>query len=204
MADAVPDLILDACCLINLYVAELFELPASPTPVRRRIPRPKTAQSSRPTLPYVLHVAANVLNEALYIRKRDEDDQARIIEAPVDLSRLLNGGLLHSCEMQNQAEVELFIELAAMLDDGEAVSMAIAKTRRWAIASDDRKARRIAEQLGVQTVTTPELVKTWADSAGARAGQVGQVLRNIEAFARFSPHKSMPLHKWWTETITKA
>ena len=62
--------------------------------------------------------------------------------------------------------------------------MAIAKTRGWGLASDDRKARRLAGQLGVNVVTTAELVKSWSENTKAPDDDVAQVLRRLESRVR--------------------
>jgi predicted nucleic acid-binding protein len=176
-----PDLVVDACCLINLYAAE----------------------SILALLAFKLHVPAKVIQEVLYIRKPDEEDEKRLVEAAIDLTPMVNKGLLHACDLQDQAEIDLFVQLATTLDDGEAVSMAIAKRRAWRLASDDRKARRLAGQLGINVLTTAELVKAWAENTSATHAEVARVLRNIQTFARFIPHKTMPLHKWWLNAASK-
>lgn len=155
-------------------------------------------------LVFKMHVPAKVIQEMLYIRKPDEEDPNRLVEASIDLTPILNKGLLHPCGLQDQAEIELFVQLATTLDDGEAVSMAIAKIRGWRLASDDRKARRLAGQLGIQVLTTAELVKGWAETTSAAETEVAKVLRNIQTFARFIPHKTMPLHKWWVNAVNKS
>jgi predicted nucleic acid-binding protein len=91
-----------------------------------------------------------------------------------------------------------------MLDDGEAACLAIAKVRGWTLATDDRKGRREAGALGVPVVTTPELVKRWADATKADDEAVAKVLKAIQDFARFFPHKTMPLHPWWNDAINKS
>ena len=208
MADVFRDLVMDACCLINLYAAKRILVHAPPpksTPPRRKIIRPDSAKAVnlRPALPFKLHVTAEVIEETLFIRKPDEEDDGKLIEAVIDLAPIISNGLLHSCELHDQAEIDLFVQLAATLDDGEAASMAIAKCRSWGLASDDRKARRQAGQLGVTLLTTAELVKEWAENTSASDADVATVLQNIQNFARFIPHRTMPLHKWWLDAASK-
>ena len=82
-----------------------------------------------------------------------------------------------------------------------ATESGVAKSRGWTLATDDRKGRREAATLGVPVVTTPELVKTWAEATSASDGEIARVLKNIQTFARFAPHKTMPLHQWWSNAI---
>jgi predicted nucleic acid-binding protein len=211
MEDVFPDLVMDACCLINLYAAGILS-PAPPPesePVRRKVIKRKAIRAEpakramqRSALAFNLHVPAKVMEESLYIRKPDDEDQRKMVESLIDLTLIVNEGLLHPCDLQNQVEMDLFVQLATTLDDGEAMSLAIAKVRGWEMASDDRKARRVAGQLAVSVLTTAELVKVWAENTGATDTDVSQVLLNIQTFARFIPHKTMPLHQWWLDATT--
>jgi predicted nucleic acid-binding protein len=96
-------------------------------------------------------------------------------------------------------EAEEFVRLARILDDGEALCLALAKCRGWVLATDDRKAIRVANDESVATVTTPELIKHWADSCRAENDAIATVLRNVERFARFTPRRGMLLADWWEQ-----
>ena len=63
--------------------------------------------------------------------------------------------------------------------------------------------RREAANLSVPVVTTPEPMKAWADAIKADEATVARLLRDIQDYARFAPHKTMPLHQWWTDTTSK-
>jgi predicted nucleic acid-binding protein len=205
MADVNLDLVTDACCLINLCAAQ--RILVSPPPPKSARPRRRIValeqSKSKLALPFHLHIPSKVVQETLYIRKYDEEEENRLVEARIDLTPIVRDGLLHLCDLQDQAEIALFVQLATTLDDGEAMSIAIAKTRGWGLASDDRKARRLAAQLGVSVLTTAEMVKSWSENTSAADNDVTQVLQNIQTFARFIPHKTMPLHRWWLDAINK-
>jgi predicted nucleic acid-binding protein len=178
------DAIVDSCCVINLYAAG-------------------NLLSLIPPLGVGLHVPGKVLEESLYVRQPDPADATKLVQRPVDLSPALQAGVLHRCDLEGQTELALFVQLATTLDDGEAACLAIAKTRGWTLATDDRRARREAGNLGVPVVTTPELVKAWADATGAEQAAIAKLLADIQTYASFSPHKTMPLYSWWMETIGK-
>lgn len=172
------DAVVGACCVINLYAAgDLLAL--------------------LPPLGLQLHVPEAVLGESLYVRQLDPADAAKLVQREVDLGAAIGTGLLHRCDLEGDEEFALFVQLALTLDDGEATCLAIAKVRDWALATDDRKARQEASEIGVGVFTTPELVKAWADTTKASRAAVAKLLRNIQDFARFTPHKTMPLHSWW-------
>jgi hypothetical protein len=72
----------------------------------------------------------------------------------------------------------------------------LAKCRNWVIATDDRKAIRLAEAEAIATITTAEIVKFWADSRNAADKAVAGVFRRIERCARFWPRRGSPLQQW--------
>ncbi len=178
------DAIVDSCCIINLYAAgDLLSL--------------------LPPLGVRLHVPEKVLEESLYVRQADPADAGKVVQQAVALAPSFQAGLLHRCDLASEEELTLFVDLATTLDDGEAACLAIAKVRGWTLATDDRKARREAGALGVSVVTTPELVKAWADATKADEAAVAKLLRDIQVYARFTPHKTMPLHAWWVDAANK-
>jgi predicted nucleic acid-binding protein len=178
------DLVVDSCCVINLFAAG-------------------NLSSLLPSLGVRLHVPTKVKEESLFIRRRDPDDARKLVRQEVDLAPALAAGLFQTCDLQGPAESNLFVQLATTLDDGEAVCLALAKNRGWGLATDDRRARREAVAIGVPVVSTAELVQTWADNTKASEADVAQVLRNIQDFAQFVPHRSIPLHSWWLDVIRK-
>jgi predicted nucleic acid-binding protein len=178
------DAIVDSCCVINLYAAGNLLVLLPPLGLR-------------------LHVPEKVLEESLYVRQPDPADATKLVQRQVDLAPIIGAGLLHPCDLKGKDELSLFVQLAATLDDGEAACLAIAKVRGWTLATDDRKGRREAGGLGVPIVTTPELVKAWADATKADETAVAKLLQDIQDHARFAPHKTMPLHSWWVDAISK-
>jgi predicted nucleic acid-binding protein len=156
-----------------------------------------------PPLGLRLHVPEKVLEESLFIRQLDPADATKLVQRAADLAPVIEAGLLHRCDLEGEEELNLFVQLAMTLDDGEAACLAVAKVRGWTLATDDRKGRREAGSLGVPVITTPELVKAWADATNAAEGEVARLLRNIQDYARFTPHKTMPLHSWWMDAINK-
>jgi hypothetical protein len=199
------DVVVDTCCLLNLCAAGKVLTPAAPSPPPPR----KKARSGKPAAPgmaldLTLHVPAKVKEEARYLLQPDPEDKTRLVKADLDLTPLFGAGLLHPCDLQGEAETELFVKLAAKLDDGEAVCFAIALNRGWLLASDDRPTERLAKELGLALLTTPELVKRWADNSKATELEVAQALHNIQTFAHYFPRKGLPLRSWWMEQVKKA
>jgi predicted nucleic acid-binding protein len=120
----------------------------------------------------------------------------------VDLSPMIKAGLLHVLEIGDSDEKVIYIDQAAVVDDGEAMSMAIAVHRNLELAIDDRQAINHSKRSfpNLRIWSTPEILKSWAESTSLPTGALGLAIRNIEARARYFPAKSHPLWDWWNES----
>ena len=171
-------LLLDASCLLNLYATgRMIEIAAA--------------------LPWQLAVVDYVLeHEALYVRAIGAyEEQGETV--PVDLSPLVDDGLLLVVRLENPSEEASFVEMAATLDDGEAITGAIALNRGYSVAIDDRKARRVLGEKApeVRLVSTLELVQHW--STAVTNEEVILVLRAMQYGAHYIPGQRYPLFDWW-------
>ena len=198
------DVALDACCLINLCAAGtiLRPPPSGPAKARHSAKAPVRAKS-HPDFGLNLHVPSNVTAEALYVMQPDEEDQTKLLKRPLDIQEYVAAGVLAPCGLRDQAEVELFVQMAAQLGDGEAECFAIATQRGWTLATDDRRARRFAAESGLAVITTPELVKLWAENTRAGDQQIAGVLNNIQRFACFTPRAGVPEYGWWISCLQR-
>jgi len=176
------DQIIDACCLINLYASgsEAAILQACGG----------------------VFISDEVRAEALTIRQPDPGDPSKLVAVTIDLSDVLSTGLLRECRIESEDELDAFVKFATMIDDGEASCLALAQSRGWIVATDDRKAIRIATESGISVITTPELVQRWIDLNVPDEDEVVEALRRIERFASFRPHRSSPLHGWWDSLVS--
>ena len=88
-----------------------------------------------------------------------------------------------------------FVTYAAAIDDGEAMCLAIAEARAYILVTDDRKATRLAKELGVRTLSTAAIVREWAHTKSAEA--IAIVINSIEKRARFRPPDDDSDSGWW-------
>lgn len=72
-----------------------------------------------------------------------------------------------------------------------AVMLAICVSREYVLATDDRKARKIAESVSIPLITTSEFEFSWAETQRGPHSKddVRQVLKAIETRGRFSPFR---------------
>lgn len=168
------DVALDACVLINL-VGSGVDIGAISAAAGMRF-----------------HVTAIVAAETHHLVSGD----GRVDRRPIDVQAIAEEGHLGLIPLV-AADLDRFVSLARELDDGEASVIAIAASRRWTVATDDRRALRVAARLGLDLVGTPYLLNRWAKSAEAET--VGAALLNVESRARFKPRADDPHRNWWDE-----
>ena len=131
-------------------------------------------------------VCSAVVDETIYIRS-DDPRQPREV---VSIDAWLPLGAVKIVSLDSPVEEELYVQLAADLDDGEAMSLAICRSRGYALATDDRKARRIAGQLAlpkVEIITTSQVMHRWAIGTAASPREVKRALSAIELTGSVHP-----------------
>jgi len=79
--------------------------------------------------------------------------------------------------------------------------LAIAESRGWPVATDDRKAIRVAQQAGLRVISCPELVKAWIDATKPDSATLVQLLTDIQTLAQFRPNATMPESAWWLQQV---
>lgn len=148
------------------------------------------------------YLPAAVAREAQYYRQPDPQDGEKLIVTPIDLLTVISSGLITLCDCESDEETELFVELAAKIgDDGESMGLAIAKCRGWSVFTDDKKARKIATELGVPVMSTLEIIKRWSEVINPSAVTLATALLAIERFANYKPSRGMADLDWWQNAI---
>lgn len=135
-------------------------------------------------------------SEAIYIRG---DDPVQPPQA-VSIEPWVQSSLVVVVSPEGSREEELYVRFAADLDDGEAMSLAICHARGHALATDDRKARRLARSLtptAVDLLSTAEILHRWADKTATEGEALRRVIEAIENRARFRPPLDDSLREWW-------
>jgi hypothetical protein len=180
-----PDAAIDACCLIDLLASGHVEA------ILR-------------AAGFDWHLPSAVQGEVKHIRQHDPARPGQFLKVAVDLSSLIASGMLQVCGPNDKTEQDRFVHYAARFrSDGEAMCIALAEGRGWSLASDDRKAIRVAGQAGLTVVSCPVLVKQWADATKPDQATLLRVLRDIEVLAQFKPNATMSEHRWWVDELAK-
>ena len=173
------EVVVDACCVINVSAG------GPPRPVFESV-------GVRWYLP------TTVWEETRQLTFPNDECPERASE----LQALLLDGVFVLCDLTTQDERDLFVTLATQLDDGEAMALAIAKCRGWTIATDDRVARRLARELSVPVLTTPDVVKRWVDTVRPSREVLRSFLQNLERLGRYKPSSRELLFAWWNDKLS--
>ena len=181
---SVEFIVLDASCLLNLYATGRIR---------------DIAQA----LPYRLAVAEYVATqETLYVWQLVDKSVER---SRVDLSPLINDGLIEVMDLQTTEEQTTFVDFAAQVDDGEAFTCTLALHRGLAVATDDRKARRVFAEVAEDNplFSTCELMKAWAEEVSIPDWELRDALWAIQSGASYIPSRRDPLHDWWRSIMSE-
>jgi len=171
--------LLDACAILSLYATRrMAEILA--------------------TVPGPVAVCDLVVAEALYVRRIVDGELER---EPVELAPFVADGRLFVLATDDEDELQTFVDLAVALDDGEAMSAALAIHRDCVLVTDDGKAERLLAGR-VQLRPTLDIVKTWADRAEMDRLELRGILTAIYERG-YEPPIEHPLKRWW-ETIMRS
>lgn len=140
-------------------------------------------------------ICASVRDESKKLREPATGEMV-----PIDITPLIDSGVLEVLELENEAESMRYVEQVLYVDDGEAMSIAIAVSRGLDLAIDDRQAtNHILRQFPqVKIWTTPGILHHWATAANVSGSRMAEVILRIESRARYFPARSHELAPWWS------
>ena len=173
--------LLDACVLINLLASGEIEAILRVTEQEFKI-------------------CTAVEKESFYLRADDPQEQSF---DSVQLDPLVKSGVLSVCAIESEVEGTLYVDYASQLDDGEAMSIAIAEARGYLLATDDRKARRIFLESTAapgRLISTSDLVRSWAERQAISLDKLKAILLSIQHRASFIPPRSDAHLQWWRDS----
>jgi predicted nucleic acid-binding protein len=180
---AAPLTLLDACAVVNLYATRWMGaiLAANGGPFA---------------------VADVVMREARFVLHGGAGEDARERE-PVDLQSLQDAGLLEVIASDDEEELLTFIDLSAEIDDGEAMTAALAMHRGCIVVTDDRKASRVLVARGVALRTSLDLIRVWSTSPRLTRATVRTALADLRQRGNYDPPRGHPLRDWWDDMMTR-
>jgi len=176
------NLLLDACVAINLAAATSLDQIAD-----------------------ALHVTFVIVSQAAlkagYLR---DVVKGAVVLTLINLGQFASSETLEIRELA-ATELPLYLELALIVDDGEAATIALAIHQGVDLATDDRRARRLcAERRLVEPARTVALLRAYAETAQLPDGEIRKMLIRVRDRASFLPARSDPDMKWWNDHIRDA
>ena len=179
-------IIMDACCVINLYASGQIRAILSAIPKSVAVTAYVRKREAR-------HIYSGPLG------KKD-------ISSPkekIDLQPLIDDQVIVIVAPNSDDERDDAVDFGRFIHTGEAYTGAIAKSRNWAIASDDSEAIAFFSKnlKHNQVISTLALIKHWEDTTQPPAIMMHQVLKDIQIKASYTPRPSHPFHAWWLSRI---
>jgi predicted nucleic acid-binding protein len=169
--------LLDACAVVSLYAT-------------RRMAEVLTACEG------TVAVSDVVAREAQYVRRGGTGEDATERE-PVDLAALVAAGTVQIVTTDDENELLTFVDLTRELDDGEAMTAALAIHRGYVVVTDDRKAERVLNRRNVPLRSTLDLIKTWVDAERLDLTIQRTVLLDLRQRGTYEPRRLHPFRPWW-------
>lgn len=177
-----PIVVLDACVLLNLLASDEAE----------------NIIASAADEYLICEAAAK---EVIQLRIADSEEETFEV---IKTDDLIKKGILNICMLESSLEESLYVNYASQVDDGEAMSIAIAEVRGYKLATDDRKARRVflnAVNDPDRLLYTSDLVRHWAEQENLLVDELKVKLLNIRRRATFFPPKRDPNFSWWMNIL---
>jgi hypothetical protein len=177
----VPLTLLDACAIVNLHATRWMGaiLAANGGPFA---------------------VADLVRREAQFVLRGGTGEDARERE-PVDLQPLQDSGLLQVIATADEDELLTFIDLSAEIDEGEAMTAALAIHRGCIVVTDDGKASRVLVAHGIVVRTSLDLTRVWSTGPTITHEVVRAALVDLRQRGNYDPPRGHPLRNWWDDVM---
>lgn len=156
-----PDIIFDNCVLSNFALSEAY--------------------------PIIEALYANTAYATDFVAAENMAGIARGHGKLVVIRQAIMSGKIKELHLENSAEKQLFETLAVSLGLGEASSIAIAKTRNYVFACDDRAARKEAGLLGVKLTGTLGILDKAAHGKITTERKADDILKSMVYNGFYSP-----------------
>lgn len=148
----------------------------------------------------VYKICSDVSRETLYLRSEEDLNQ----RVPVGVESLAKSMGLQIVDVENEEEAGLYINYCIHLDDSEAMSLALSRSRNYNLATDERKIRKLFfEDVKDQArlLYTSDLVKLWATVTNQSIEAIKEIINKVKIKAKFIPSTDDPNFVWWEKFL---
>jgi predicted nucleic acid-binding protein len=97
------------------------------------------------------------------------------------------------------AELETFLAYAALMDDGEAETIAAAELRHGGVVTDELRAWRVLQDHAPQVsrITSLGLIKQWGEANQIEGDILRTMLEGMRIRASYVPSQRQPHYAWY-------
>lgn len=176
-----PLMLLDACAVVNLYATQWMKSILA------------AAGGS-------FAVADLVARETQFVLRGGAGEDSKEHE-PIDLQPLIDDGILEVISTEEDEELLTFIDLSQEVDEGEAMTAALAFHRGCIVVTDDRKASRVLLSRGVIVRTSLDLIHAWSESPAVTPEILRSALTDLRQRGNYDPPRGHALRGWWEAVI---
>jgi predicted nucleic acid-binding protein len=127
----------------------------------------------------------------------DADGQRR--KEPTSTEPLRRAGHLETPPLEGDALVDAFVTAAARIKDADASCIALAGVLKLPLMTDDRKERRVAQDLfqGIELVSTLDLLAEAEKALKWSAEELALVANDLRWRGNFAPPRRDPRGRWY-------
>ena len=175
-------IVLDTCCVLNFcasgHLAEILK-----------------------SIPAQVVVTEVVRSQELLTLQRVEEN---LESNATTFEEAINQGLIAIEDFGSESEEEAFINYVFELkDDGESATFAIAVSRNWAVATDDKRATSFFKRgfPQIKLLSSLDILKNYAAEAELTSVELKALLREVRTKGRYVPSQNHPLAAWWEANI---
>lgn len=139
--------------------------------------------------------------DQIFLNAYDDKTKTWSKKKRVDISPLLNSDKVLPWKLETKEEYESYLSFAGSLSDIEAEALALGKTRKWVVATDDRKTMNIAKENGIKTISTLEIIVDWARRNKIDKQTLDDMLEPMEQQANFDVSSQTPGYTAWSKYV---
>ncbi len=107
--------------------------------------------------------------------------------------------VIHADDPLVDAELETFLAYAALMDDGEAETIAAAELRHGGVVTDELRAWRVLQDHAPQVsrITSLGLIKQWGEANQIEGDILRTMLEGMRIRASYVPSQRQPHYAWY-------
>lgn len=182
---AVRQVVIDACCTLNLLATGREVAIVGGLDLR-------------------MFDTPQVGGEAMYLWTPPDSDGERTKESTSTVA-LREAGYLETHLIDTEALVDAFVAAAVRIKDADASCIALAGVLRLPLVTDDRKERRIARDMfpSIELISTLDLVHQASERLAWNRMELTEVARNLRWRGNFAVPKQDPLGDWYQRLFSE-